>query len=1618
MYGQGNYAPQYRPPPPFQQPQSDPLPPPPYQQGPPHPLYQHGMPLAQQSTPSYMPPPQPYIHPPPIVHGNSPMPSSYTHPGTLYPPHPMPPPPRMLPSSPLPQSHSQGQPLYRNPHPHPPGIQHMATPPPIPSGPGFLPATPASFTPLAPPLVGDACPPFLPPPPPPPPPPSPPSSPPPLPASPPPPASPNERYPDSVPKVSPHDTTKYMAVFAPVVLGDNVPGNVATVGDGNPEGRIPVIKAGGDFASPPPKPADKEVVRNIEVLCDFIVKVGPHFENLARTNEAGNPRFAFLFGGEPGSAAAIGHEYFQWMKRKYLSEVDSRKEQEKNGSMSSALKLGGSSQFSNLEHMGAAVSPAGSDMDMEDDVSRPDVDSGKELTEEPSKINVSKELFHAPRSNIEQLLIEVAKPRALSYNAPVAPLHDGEEDEDSQYIEDVSPVRASPEATECDTEKNAQGSIWASSGESSLVKVAQTLEGGRTEEAPKVYVKDGSPFRLIQGYASDGSEEDDQTERFEQIATVRVSSTAAAGVSVLHQDKRSEPSSSFKPENVFAEEGSSDLPTDLSQTSSLKMLSEGKPFGSSPQKDTAPSAVCHSPADLESELCARAILLQDGHHVGKQDSTKVDVDEFGRLVRKGASDSDSDEIRSNERGVKRGRSRSRSPQGSRWRRRSGSPRRREKRSRSRSWSPQRNRSKSPPGSRRTNVFARRGRDQPPECFNFNKGRCFRGASCRFLHRDFTWHMGRQQQYKDFPRDSGKYVGHDGGAFSESKGNATVEMDVERCTNAPQEEEKSIEMQVGGAQSDSTARSHNYGELEEKDPRDSVPEDAVTIKIDDKQVNDKVSPEVITSTEEPLQVEKVSEASISAEEPYEFPQPFPNESMPSQLSPAGTTERSQISPPTTSPELQSVAKNSHGEKSLSRASQTIQPSDIFNQHPYTEPCPSTAPGTQAFTDQSSMALTDQSSMAQSDSNSVPTNQIMNQSSQTNEFPLSSFSGPDVNYQASKKLPPGPPVPPPLHPHFPPGNPNAPFASQHSMPPSTSYHSHPPLMSFFPSHRHPMPGENHSQSLLPAYPGWSSVPPVPPPSHSNALSIRPSFTDFPPQHPLLNSVPLRHDLNPSMRFYPPGETGRPLGGNFHQQPFHSMEAVHQHSFHSDESRRPLPMGSLQESPLAREERLTRPPMPQDLSELQRDYHLRNQPFLHEESRLPLPGQGFGSTSSLTQGGARYPHSVPLPGESLPHRLHSFPADMMHSRPSSRDEFSTTARDLPYPHHPQPHGLQHPTNSSFTLNSGPSGLVDISSQRYPSSFPEKPSQSFDIGLPRMPISSHYNPYASTFDQAPTNLKFASRISGQENDKNYKRYDPSLISGHVSVGGPRPRLTASPPNSARSGEQFLSKPGIYSQELNAQKQAVSGHIVGDPYDPLFDSIEPPSNAPKKLDRAKGPKPVVTDAGCLPKFSSLSKADDGDEQKEETSAKHKADIDEFGEVATDAEVGAVENASPQPVDEKDWSPPLLIDMLNDAAGEIEIDLVQSPGKSKKTKDCRSMRLFKIALANFVKEVLKPSWRQGNMSKEAFKTIVKKTVNKVSGAMSSHQIPKSQAKINQYVESSQRKLTKLVTGYVDKYVKM
>ncbi|XP_018723248.2 uncharacterized protein LOC104420717 isoform X2 [Eucalyptus grandis] len=245
---------------------------------------------------------------------------------------------------------------------------------------------------------------------------------------------------------------------------------------------------------------------------------------------------------------------------------------------------------------------------------------------------------------------------------------------------------------------------------------------------------------------------------------------------------------------------------------------------------------------------------------------------------------------------------------------------------------------------------------------------------------------------------------------------------------------------------------------------------------------------------------------------------------------------------------------------------------------------------------------------------------------------------------------------------------------------------------------------------------------------------------------------------------------------------------------------------------------------------------------------------------------------------------------------------------------------------------------------------------------------------------------------------------------------LASDPPEDATSISNHASVDGIGVGSVGSRQTTSSPksatwmdwalpHIGGDRYDPLFDSIEPFSSSVKKVDCAHKGESVDDSDVILRNNDSNTPVDVEENNKRKEirafASSISVDDDGFGETAG-VEVGAVEY----------WSISNFIDAADATEVEMEIDQIKSIGKSKKHKDYRSMKLFKIALANFVKEVLRPSWRRGNMSKEAYKTILKKTVDKVTGAMKSHHMPKSQAEINHYIDSSQRKLTKLVMGYL------
>uniref|UniRef100_A0A7N0TDL5 C3H1-type domain-containing protein n=1 Tax=Kalanchoe fedtschenkoi TaxID=63787 RepID=A0A7N0TDL5_KALFE len=75
----------------------------------------------------------------------------------------------------------------------------------------------------------------------------------------------------------------------------------------------------------------------------------------------------------------------------------------------------------------------------------------------------------------------------------------------------------------------------------------------------------------------------------------------------------------------------------------------------------------------------------------------------------------------------------------------------------------------------------------------------------------------------------------------------------------------------------------------------------------------------------------------------------------------------------------------------------------------------------------------------------------------------------------------------------------------------------------------------------------------------------------------------------------------------------------------------------------------------------------------------------------------------------------------------------------------------------------------------------------------------------------------------------------------------------------------------------------------------------------------------------------------------------------------------------------------------------------KKVKDTKALRDFKHGLVNFVKELLKPAWKDGQIDKEGFKTIVKKVTDKVTATIQEANIPQTPEKA--YVDRHHKKQT-------------
>lgn len=69
---------------------------------------------------------------------------------------------------------------------------------------------------------------------------------------------------------------------------------------------------------PPPAPNDIELRNIIDKLADFVARNGPEFESMTKSKQRGNPKFAFLYGGE----------YYNYYQYKVITKQAMMKQQQ------------------------------------------------------------------------------------------------------------------------------------------------------------------------------------------------------------------------------------------------------------------------------------------------------------------------------------------------------------------------------------------------------------------------------------------------------------------------------------------------------------------------------------------------------------------------------------------------------------------------------------------------------------------------------------------------------------------------------------------------------------------------------------------------------------------------------------------------------------------------------------------------------------------------------------------------------------------------------------------------------------------------------------------------------------------------------------------------------------------------------------------------------------------------------------------------------------------------------------------------------------------------------------------------------------------------------------------
>jgi hypothetical protein len=234
-----------------------------------------------------------------------------------------------------------------------------------------------------------------------------------------------------------------------------------------------------------------------------------------------------------------------------------------------------------------------------------------------------------------------------------------------------------------------------------------------------------------------------------------------------------------------------------------------------------------------------------------------------------------------------------------------------------------------------------------------------------------------------------------------------------------------------------------------------------------------------------------------------------------------------------------------------------------------------------------------------------------------------------------------------------------------------------------------------------------------------------------------------------------------------------------------------------------------------------------------------------------------------------------------------------------------------------------------------------------------------------------------------------------------------------------------------------------GNQYDPLRDSIETPNTTERSFkfifsasgsstknslhQRAYGDDSTLAGAKvpdnnddkisghvksheCIPEKNSDSHGKDSHTSVAETVGTSMVD----GQNVTSAEEIKPSLSS---LNAKDVAPSTKINDINQRARQQnEAGFEHNITDGEVQKESKVMRYFRASLIDLVKELLKPAWHKGTLSRDAHNLIVKKAVDKVLSTLQPHQTVSIES-VSQYLSFSRPKISKLVEAYVEKYDK-